>query len=91
MAAKQGERCGHCGTSMQAGYTACTGCGATRKELRPFWAWLVLCAVGAVAIGTSEVLLEHSGRGMQSIGVAASIIGAIFVFRLIPKKVTYLR
>lgn len=91
MGAKQGEKCGHCGTAMQAGYTACTGCGATRKELRPFWAWLVLLIVGSVAVGASEVLLEYSGRGMQGVGIVVSIIVAFLVFKLIPKKITYLR
>lgn len=84
MGAKQGERCGHCGTSMQAGYATCSGCGATRKELRPALGWLAAGVVGVVLYGILDTLL-----GAMSLPVA---IGAgIVVLRCFPKKATYLR
>ena len=97
MGAKQGEMCGHCGSVIQTGYTACASCGAARKERRSILAWLASFIIFGL-VGSIPGLLFEKGALPEVLAFVivnvvfiASIVVAVIVFRRFPKKVTYLR
>lgn len=97
MGAKQNEMCGHCGSVIQTGYTACASCGATRKERRSILVWLASFIVFGLVSSIPGVLFEAGALPevlafvILNAAFIASVIAAVIVFRRFPKRVTYLR
>lgn len=74
-------KCGHCGTTINDGYSTCPACGAVYRKRPSLFAETIRFMGGAFGLfGLVEIVSTSNGND-RDVGIALALVGAaVFLF-----------